>query len=101
MKIKEIRVEELNTKEFIKEKVEEISRTVGRDSAITGSKSGDFTASSIQWMSSAFILKPTHFKCSSSSIPNTTANAAVSLGKCPMTLVHLLASLCQGGASSQ
>ena len=40
MKIKEIRVEELNTKEFIKEKVEEISRTVGDELAITALSGG-------------------------------------------------------------
>ena len=40
MKIEEIKAEELNTEEFIKEKVEEISRTVGKDSAITALSGG-------------------------------------------------------------
>ena len=40
MKIEEIKAEELNTEEFIKEKVEEISKIVGNDFAITALSGG-------------------------------------------------------------
>jgi hypothetical protein len=53
----------------------------------------DFTAASVQAISSAPTLTLRHFKRSPSTIPKTTANAASSVGKLPMTLVCRISAL--------